>query len=1228
VRAVAYRNVSDNPSTAARTVRFVLTDGDGGTSAAATRAINVTAVNDPPSLAAIEPTPLAYTEDDAATAVTSSLTVTDPDSNSTGATVTIGANLAAAEDVLSFTDQLGISGTYNAATGVLTLTGSAPAADYQTALRAVRYRNASQNPSTLTRTVSFQLQDGAAPGNLSNVQSRNVTVTAVNDVPVADDETFSGAGGAIGNTTLVVNDLDDAAPNPSHPKKTIAGDILAGDTDVDGPGPLTVTPGTFATNDGGSVTIESDGDFTYHPAASTSCTDTSDFFDYTVADGGSPELTDTGLVTIQIAGCVWYVSNTAAGNSGTASAPFDTVAQAETASGANHAVFVFSSLTAYGDNGYAMNAGERLLGEHEGLVVDPDGGGPLAAEALHPANAGAKPTLTATNADVIDLDDGNEVRGFVIDPQGTGGGIAGATGDASGTIDDVDITDTGTAGSQPGLELDSTSGTFAVSNFTVSTNGATGVRLNNAGTVTFAPTGTISIASSNAAGLDASGTTLGTSTFDTVSVSGSGNGGVSIVNAGTSTTTFGDLALTTSSGAVPALRLASAGAVTVPAANTANVSATGGPAVDVTGTTVTGPTVTTLAFDAVNSTDSTGDGINLAGLGAGTFSAAGGTLSGAAGIAFDLDGGSGTITYPGALNDGAGQTARIANRTNGAVTISGAIADTSDAGGGVLLSGNTGGSTTFSNASKVLNTTTSDAVSFSGSDGHTLNLTGGGLDIDTTTGQGISASNSGTIVVSGTGNTIASTSATALNVANTDLGAGGATFQSISSGNSTAAADPASGIVLNTTGPSAGLTVTGNGGTCTSAATCTGGAIQSTTGPGVNLTGVGGGVNLTRVNVSNSGDDGIRGSSVGGLSLASSVVLTNGNAVGERGIEMTELSGSGGLSATTVSGSGESNVSIVNDTSTLNAFNVAGSTIANTNVTTGDDGILILNSGSAAMTVSVTGSTFTDNKGDHFQAASDASSTGSVDVTFDNNTLTTTAANDPNVVGGGITLNPGSANDLSFRVRNNNIQQAFDDGINLNLDPSSTAAGSLVGTISGNTIGTAGQPGSGSESSNTVTLRAAGAGTARVAIQNNTIREWTNAHGISIATAEGTADIDATVTGNSVKNPDPTLGLNGIRFDAGATAGPPVDDGVICAAVTGNDATGTGVAGAADIRLRQRFATTIRVPGYSGANSDDVAVETFVRANNTGTPVVDATNNVAGGGGGFTGGAACPLPPP
>ena len=74
-------------------------------------------------------------------------------------------------------------------------------------------------------------------------------------------------------------------------------------------------------------------DFIFTPAVATSCTDHSDFFDYTVSDqntvgpGPTPG-TDTGRVTIAIVGCVWYVSNSAVGNSGTSDAPFDTLAQA------------------------------------------------------------------------------------------------------------------------------------------------------------------------------------------------------------------------------------------------------------------------------------------------------------------------------------------------------------------------------------------------------------------------------------------------------------------------------------------------------------------------------------------------------------------------------------------------------------------------------------------------------------------------------------------------------------------------------------------------------------------------------------------------------------------------------------------------------------------------------------------------------------------------------------
>ena len=65
-------------------------------------------------------------------------------------------------------------GHLDASTGTLTLSGSDTLADYQAALRSVTYVDNSSNPSTATRTVSFQVNDGLAN---SNVLTRQITVT-------------------------------------------------------------------------------------------------------------------------------------------------------------------------------------------------------------------------------------------------------------------------------------------------------------------------------------------------------------------------------------------------------------------------------------------------------------------------------------------------------------------------------------------------------------------------------------------------------------------------------------------------------------------------------------------------------------------------------------------------------------------------------------------------------------------------------------------------------------------------------------------------------------------------------------------------------------------------------------------------------------------------------------------------------------------------------------------
>ena len=126
--------------------------------------ITINGVNDAPVATSGTPTQ-NYLTGDGAVVVDSQLTLVDPDTpNLVGAEVAITANFTLGEDTLGFVDQLGISGMYDATTGVLTLSGPASVADYQTALRSVTFENTATPPSESVRTISFTADDGIAVG--------------------------------------------------------------------------------------------------------------------------------------------------------------------------------------------------------------------------------------------------------------------------------------------------------------------------------------------------------------------------------------------------------------------------------------------------------------------------------------------------------------------------------------------------------------------------------------------------------------------------------------------------------------------------------------------------------------------------------------------------------------------------------------------------------------------------------------------------------------------------------------------------------------------------------------------------------------------------------------------------------------------------------------------------------------------------------------------------------
>ena len=137
--------------------------------------------------------------------------------------------------MLGFTNQNGITGSYNAATGVLTLSGSATVAQYQAALAVGHVLLEQPNPTNFgadtSRSISWVVNDGGA--STATRRPTTVDITAVDQAPV-----IGNAGNTIGYTelqavapaidaALTVSDVDNATL--AGATVSITGGFLAGD---------------------------------------------------------------------------------------------------------------------------------------------------------------------------------------------------------------------------------------------------------------------------------------------------------------------------------------------------------------------------------------------------------------------------------------------------------------------------------------------------------------------------------------------------------------------------------------------------------------------------------------------------------------------------------------------------------------------------------------------------------------------------------------------------------------------------------------------------------------------------------------------------------------------------------------------------------------------------------------------------------------------------------------
>jgi hypothetical protein len=1152
LQSVTYQNTSDNPSALARTVTFIVTDSGAASSSGATKDIAITPVNDAPTVTTTAGS-VAYTENDPASVIDPALTVTDPDSaNLSGATIQITGNYASSEDVLAFVNTATITGSYSGLTGLLTLTGTDTAANYQAAMRTVTYQNTSDNPSALARTVTFMAIDSG--GATSSGATRGITVIPVNDPPVLTvpgaqtfNEDTTRTFSAANLNAITVADVDAASNSVqlsisvSHGTLTLSGTAglsFGFPADANGAplGDGTADPSMVFRGTISSINTALDG-LIYTPSANYNSTRGSESISVTVND---------------------------LGNTGSGGAQLD-----------NDSVALIVSAVADAPVAAAksFNVGTNLTINLTGLLTgatDPDdgdnGGAFTSTYTLTSVTAGTCTGCTISNlnaaAGSVDVDPPADTTGSltlnytITDSGSPGGGQVSAAATITLTISGPTVWFVdGTNGN------DSTGKGTLGSPFKTLGKAAT-VDASGDGIFLYSGTYTDGIALNSSEKLVGQGTT-GTS-FDTIFGLTGGNAPPTGTKArptlATGSVTLQGTVTLASSDLLRGLSLSTA--------TITGLSGSGGlTGVDVDQTSISTTTGTALSLNNVagSLTLSTVDvngaatGISLTNVGA-SVTINGGEVKNTTTSGIIINQGAGNITDSGKVTVSAGQAIAVTNVSAGAaIAFSGAVSATG--GTGVLLDNNdqggSGGGITFS----------------------------GGVTLSTATNAAFTATNGGKVTVTapaGIVNTLTTTSNTALTVTNTTIGSGGLTFRSISSNGAI------NGILLTSTGTSGGLTVTGNSGVGT------GGTIQHSSSSGVLIT--------SSVNVN----------------LSWMTISANGNAGGEDGIRLIEVTGTGGLSNLHVSGSYEDNIYLNDSTGTLSAFTISGGScvITDNDSAAGNTGITVLSRLTANMTVTIDGCSFQGNRSDTIHV--DGGDTGILSATITNNVITAGSPNQGNI---GIDVTVANNSAVTYQVENNKIgtpdgttvAALLNTGINIfngTLATSGTPA-SITGTVKNNTIFN--DPAAPVGSSNGFGIRVfnQGYGSLAANISGNKVRNVNTDYGIfvEVSSNSGVAAASANAT-VGVTNNDVSVNsgaLDAIRVQARGRS-------VMNARINSNT-TGTHGSGFFGLTIRQA-SQTIPSPGGTvyTATFNLEGLTTGLQSAATTTTYLDAQNPAVSGG--------------
>ena|GEM_PF-2510019 len=328
-------------------------------------------------------------------------------------------------------------------------------------------------------------------------------------------------------------------------------------------------------------------------------------------------------------------------------------------------------------------------------------------------------------------------------------------------------------------------------------------------------------------------------------------------------------------------------------------------------------------------------------------------------------------------------------------------------------------------------------------------------------------------------------------------------------------------------------------------------------------------VSVSKTKIDDTGHTAIFGDGVTNLTLDGLTIEDAGDEAGEHGIAIRDLRGRSVLVDSVVKDSSSRQLYISNRGGE-GALEIRKTRFDGGPPPAGQQGVLIELAGDAKWSLAVDDSDFAEHFSDGVAVV--AGGTSRLETFVHNSRFAST--------GTAISVVTDGEAQLEYRITSNTIRNATASAISLHTR---TSSGNASGTIADNTIA-----GAKCGSCSGIAVLATRGGRLTTTIRGNNVR-GADGYGVNVH-ARGTAAVSATITGNTIADPASADVLSAIAVQAGALK---ADTARLCADVSANR-----ISGSWGIGVSGRGSATIAFPAMTGDGADAAAVTQYLRGRN------------------------------